>query len=297
MEGIFQWGIEMITALQQFRSPLLDSFFLNITALGSDIFYFLVFAFLFWCVDDRETAGFAVLFCLSFWINSELKRFLDQPRPYNLVPELKIGHCSGGGGLPSYHAQGSFLFWCYLSIWFRRVPVYVISVVLIILIAMSRVYLGRHFPTDIFGGWILSLILLAVFYAARPRIREWFEKSRLYSKITIALIIPFLLSLVKPSSWTVSAMGFLAGFGAGYCILREYINFNVKGAYANKAARYIAGLAGFALINYVMKEITPAREHDLFLLFVFSRFMLMGLWMSAGAPYLFTKMGLVRAEG
>ena len=297
MEGILQWGIDLIVDVQQFRTPFLDLFFKNISALGGDAFYFLIFSFLFWCVDDRETARFAVLFCLSFWINSELKRFLGQPRPYDIVPELKVGYCSGGGGLPSYHAQGSFLFWGYLSLWFKRVHLYVLSIIIILLIAFSRIYLGHHFPTDILGGWLISFTLLCVFYLSHYKIEGRLEKTAFIIKILIAFSVPFIFTFIKPSSWTIGDMGFLAGFGTGYCVLKEFIAFNTAGGFLNKLLRYLTGIAGLVIIYYALKEISPADESSYYLPFLFVRFMFMGLWLSAGAPWVFTKMKLVRAEG
>ncbi|MCU0822547.1 MAG: phosphatase PAP2 family protein, partial [Spirochaetes bacterium] len=288
MEEILQWGIDLIKAIQLHRGPFLDVFFINISALGGDTFYFLVFSFLYWCVDDRETARFTVLFCLSFWINSELKRFLGQPRPYFLDPELKVSYCSGGGGMPSYHAQGSFLFWGYLSVWFRRIPLYVFSIIIVFLIAFSRIYLGHHFPTDILGGWFISLLLLLLFMRAHVKIEAKIENRHFFMKVLLAFLLPLFLTFIKPNAWTVGAMGFLTGFGTGYCILREYIPFNTAGGFFNKLGRYAIGVSGLVCIFYPMHYLFPADGTVPSRVLLFIRFMIMGLWMSAGAPWVFT---------
>ncbi len=296
MEGILQWGIDLIIDIQGSRTPFFDTFFMNISALGGDLFYFLVFSFLFWCVDDRETARFTVLFCLSFWINSELKRFLGQPRPYDLVPELKVGYCSGGGGLPSYHAQGSLLFWGYISLWFRRIPLYALSIIIVLLIAFSRMYLGHHFPTDILGGWLISFALLSAFLAFHEKIEDRLMKWSFIERLALAFFLPFLLTFVKPNGWTIGALGFFAGFGTGYCVLKEYIPFNTAGGFFYKLWRYLIGLAGLAVLYNGLGYLFSAEDRLIFWILLFIKFMLMGFWMSAGAPWVFTRLGLVNVE-
>lgn len=40
-----------------------------------------------------------------------------------------------------------------------------------VLVALSRIYVGVHYPTDIVGGWLLALCLLEVLYPTYDRIR------------------------------------------------------------------------------------------------------------------------------
>ncbi len=296
MDEILQWGIDIIIAIQRFRVPYLDSFFKILTSIGGDLFYFLMLSFLYWCVDAKESARFIVVFCLSYWLNSELKGLLNQPRPYFIEPGLKIGHCSGGGGFPSYHAQGSFLFWGYLALWNKKTLLYIFSAAIILLIAFSRVYLGLHFPTDILGGWILAILMLCIFIKFHGRIEAWLSGLNLSSKILIAFIIPVLMSLVNPSSWIISAMGTMGGFGVGYCIAYKYINFGDSAGFIQKLARYITGIVVLGIIHYGLRDILPGRGHSFFLIFVFIRFWFMGFWISAGAPWIFERLKLVKSD-
>ncbi|MNH95795.1 Phosphatidylglycerophosphatase B [compost metagenome] len=75
-----------------------------------------------------------------------------------------------GFSFPSGHSMGAFtlygiiafLIWKHLSTPFRRVSVIVLSLIMIITIGVSRIYLGVHYPSDILGGYLASGMWLAI---------------------------------------------------------------------------------------------------------------------------------------
>jgi undecaprenyl-diphosphatase len=95
--------------------------------------------------------------CLSYG----LKFAFARPRP-DLVPHLSQVYSSS---FPSGHAMMSAVVYLTLGsllaavIHERRAKLYVISaaVVLTLLIGVSRVYLGVHYPTDVLAGWSVGL--------------------------------------------------------------------------------------------------------------------------------------------
>lgn len=70
---------------------------------------------------------------------------------------------------PSGHAYASFLvfgFFAFLAWRYlkpsRRLPVAGGLVLLIVLVGVSRVYLGAHFASDVVAGWLLAAIILFI---------------------------------------------------------------------------------------------------------------------------------------
>jgi len=106
MDAIFQWGLDFIIMIQQIDTPLLDSFFRAITSLGDELFYLLLFPFLLWCVDFYLGIRVSIIFLLSVYVNTGLKEIFQQPRPFDILPEIQKVHASGYG-FPSNHAQSS----------------------------------------------------------------------------------------------------------------------------------------------------------------------------------------------
>jgi len=90
-----------------------------------------------------------------------LKRGFDRPRP-TVVPQLMVETTAS---FPSGHAMMSSVIYLTLgtlvaqlcSRWRERVYVMTVAGVLTVLVGLTRLYLGVHFPTDVLAGWSVGL--------------------------------------------------------------------------------------------------------------------------------------------
>lgn len=149
----------------------------DITALGgSTILTLISVAVLgFLLIEGKlHTAGFLLLAVLGgLLISLALKYGFDRPRPDFLTHGQKVYTAS----FPSGHSMNAAIVYLTLGAILAKahkswaIRIYVLSVVIVItvMVGLSRVYLGVHWPTDVLAGWVAgaawSLVCWTIFHA------------------------------------------------------------------------------------------------------------------------------------
>jgi len=293
MDSIFQWGLDFIIIIQQIDTPLLDSFFRVITSLGDESFYLLLFPFLLWCVDFYLGIRIGIIFLLSVYVNTGIKEIFQQPRPFDILPEIQKVHAYGYG-FPSGHAQSSLVVWGSIAYWNKQIWIRNLSVLLILLIGFSRIYLGVHFPTDILGGWLIGGLILGLSYFIFLKIKLDFIQGNMLFKIICITLFPVILLQIQSSPDTISSVAVLTGIGYGLLLFSSSIGGIRPGNWLQRLVSFLVGVIGIGIFYLGLKLILPSEGQFFYQLFRFFRYLLLGIWISFGAPWLFIRMGLAR---
>ncbi|MBX4210500.1 phosphatase PAP2 family protein [Candidatus Parcubacteria bacterium] len=151
------------TFIEIHRSPALTSFMVIVTNVASPLYLFIlsiIFSVLLILFNKTRGVGtFFLSMCAGLIIETILKHFLGVLRPTG-----GIVHATSGS-FPSGHATMATIFFVNTINVVRhhtKHPVLqtlfmAFSVLAILCIAVSRVYLGVHWLTDVFGGVLLGL--------------------------------------------------------------------------------------------------------------------------------------------
>jgi len=293
MDAIFQWGLNFIIMIQKINTPLLDSFFRAISLLGDELFYLLLFSFLLWCVDFYLGIRVGIIFLLSVYVNTGLKEIFQQPRPFDILPEIQKVHASGYG-FPSGHAQSSLVVWGSITYWKKQIWIRNLSVLLILLIGFSRIYLGVHFPTDILGGWLFGGLILGLSYFTFLKIKLDFIQGNIIFKIIGITLFPVILLQIQSSPDIISSVAALTGIGYGLLLFHSFIGEIRLGHWLQRLISFLVGIIGIGILYLGLKLILPSEGQSFYPLSQFFRYLLLGIWISFGAPWLFIRMGLTR---
>lgn len=289
MGWIQSWGVAAILSLQTRGGPVVDAFFRAVTLLGDERFYLLFLPLVFWCFDKRLGLRLAVLVLLSNTVNLWLKWACDLPRP-PAPPVVHLTH-ETGPGFPSGHTQSVTVAFGYLASQLRRWRVHIIAAVLVFLVALSRVYLGVHFPHDVLGGLVIGYLLLVLFGRVLPLVERRWAVWSLEWRYAIAVGVPVLLVALWPGAGTASSLGALAGFGVGATYEAEHVRFGPGGPLLRRLLRLLLGAALVVAVYAGLKAVLPEGAFWSLL-----RYAAVAFTASAVAPSVFVRLGLARSE-
>lgn len=154
----------------------LKPFFLGVTALGDPIVTIgigLAVAIYGFYLASVRLALAGITVWLTLGIGAILKILFGRERP---ITEYAANMHIQTLSFPSGHASGATIAYGLLAYFaWHLLPQpwnYIVVgclVTVIILVGVSRVYLGAHFPSDVVAGWMLGLVaLLVVIFFIRP---------------------------------------------------------------------------------------------------------------------------------
>ncbi|WP_241657760.1 phosphatase PAP2 family protein [Anaerobacillus alkaliphilus] len=112
--------------------------------------------------NRSEVYLFIIVLLGSTAFNVLVKTLIKRKRPISdLIIESGYSYPSGHTvGAVSLYGIITFLFWRKLETTQGRVSLIFFSVIMIMIMGFSRIYLGVHYPTDILGAYLLSGIWL-----------------------------------------------------------------------------------------------------------------------------------------
>lgn len=307
--------IDYLVWIQNIRlqlGPVFDNLFLNITAFGELPAATLLISIIYWCIDAE--AGFYLfslnslgLLCLQIFKNCACiyRPWILSEKIHPIPSALEMAR---GYSFPSGHCMIAATSWGGLAFLLRkRKIISTLIVLLIILIAFSRTYLGVHTPQDVLTGLITGLILIfSIHY-----LLKWCEKDKnryLYLlglvNISIILTLIYLICkkypldyingklLVNPYHAKYIAIlfcGWLMGLINGLLICKRFFPFETKNiTFKTRIIRAIFGLFIFYGIFYPTNNylVSHTCQYRIGIPVMF----LVGFLITGIYPFIFTKI-------
>lgn len=295
MNGFFENGFlfseETLNQVHLFWGRGLDWFMVAVTTMGNEIFYTIFIPVLYWCYNKGLAVRAGGAFLIGVTVNSALKDLFNNPRPDpgKLAPgisELNIRYIpKDSPGFPSGHAQDAVAFWGAFAYYLRTGRVFMISAVIILLIAYSRLYLGVHHMGDVIGGLVFGCLVLIIYILAVAWIEKNLTLLHQAALIAIVLILPYLVFRIIHVYDAEKTLGILSGFMVGVILEKDRLEFLPKSGVIPTVIKLIIGFSGVFIIKSGLKSLLPALP-----VADFFRYWLMGIWITLFAPLVFTRI-------
>ena len=153
--------LKILDWFQTLHTPVLDKFMTSVTKLGNAGIFWIILTVLFLLIPKMRKTGVVMAAALIIDLllcNVLLKNLVARTRPYDvntgiqlLVAKLRDYSFPSGHTAASFASAAVLYFAGEKKLWKP-------ALVLACLIAVSRLYLYVHYPTDVLGGVVIGII-------------------------------------------------------------------------------------------------------------------------------------------
>ncbi|MEJ5287264.1 MAG: phosphatase PAP2 family protein [Bacteroidota bacterium] len=182
METLFNIDLSIFYFINKsIANPIFDKLFVLLTVQENWYLLYSVLIYFLWSKYQIRGKIFILLLVITIFVADQLsshliKELVGRIRPCHTLQDIRLlVPCGGGKSFPSSHAVNNFAFAILLGSFFRNYRVHFI--VIATLIAISRIYVGVHYPSDVVGGAILGTLVGFLFvYIHRNLIQKLVER-------------------------------------------------------------------------------------------------------------------------
>lgn len=271
--------ISILLGLQDFRNgagAFLAEFMKKMTFLGELNTALVLLAILYWCVQKELGTYLMMGWCGNRLLNGALKVTACVYRPWirdaRIVPYGDSITTATGYSFPSGHSMNAATLYGGLAV--RKGTsrgLRIVTLVIVALVAFSRIFLGVHTPQDILVGigagilvmwltgklmswvethpekdWIVVCVgigltaALAVYAAVKPYPEDYDANGKL------------IVDGAKMANDTFKAVGWVVAFLTGWVLERRFVGFSTEVSVQKKLMRAVSGLLGFYAVSLIL---------------------------------------------
>lgn len=292
MEDMYEWGLQVIRAIQTIRCAPLDMLGKFIHVVFNSPVYIVILLFYAFCIDMKKARKMGISILFTQALVTGIKNRLCVPRPYTRDPSVALA-TEDSWSTPSGHSAGAASVFPVMAAvekkWKRWVRI-VVAVAVPLLIGVSRCYVGVHYPTDVLSGLCLGYMtaLFAVLFL--DQIDAKVSGLRTSFRVLIVALITYALLLLD--NVDSSMTGGFFGLKFGCILLSKKGGFNAtQGTVKQKLLRFLLG-AAIAMVPYLLMKIFFPSSGELRALFRFVRYAVTCVLAMYVAPLVFVKCGL-----
>ena len=263
--------MEFLHFLEKIRVPGLNEFMLGITYFGDEIAFLVTALILFWCVNKRFGYYILSVGFVGTLANQFMKLWFRIPRPWVLDGNFTIleqaREAATGYSFPSGHTQNAVGTFGGIACTTKNKTVRIISILIAVLVPISRMYVGVHTPLDVSVAAIMAIALVFIF---RPLILgndgKYFPwMLGIMTLLAVAYfcfveLYPFPVdvdvhNLLSGKKNAYTLLGCLIGLLIVYAVDKKWLDFEVKAVWWAQIIKVVVGLGIVLAVKSGMKGI------------------------------------------
>ena len=255
----FEWEVSLIQWIQSWLGTVGVAIATVFTMFGEDLICIAVLGFIYWCWDKELGKEVGLNLLLAVTLCGMIKNIAMRRRPYfdnEGVKCLKAVDSKAdiydipaqGYSFPSIHATKAVTLYTSVGLYTKKkILTVVLGVILPLLIGISRVCLGVHYPTDVIAGWLIGALIIFLV----PLLKKKIKNRWIFYAILVLVTVPGWFYCKSTDYYT--GFGFLTGFILATEFEERFVKFETTRNVLRWILRLGIGIGLYFGINTLLK--------------------------------------------
>ena len=253
-----EWEVKLIEWLQNNTGGIFTALDKVASFIGGEKGLLLVMIIVLFCWKKEVGKKIALLvIAINVWAPM-IKCVVKRLRPYMEHPDKiqardlvetdadAMDIAAQGYSFPSTHSASVLALYGSLAHEIKKKWAWIVAVALTLLVGISRVATGMHYPTDVFGGWALGLIGIVVFRFLDKIKKEWVRYL-----IILITVLPGLIYVRTQDYFT--SLGLLIGLMIVIPFESRFVRFQDTRNVLAMILRTVLAFAIYYVLNTLLK--------------------------------------------
>ena len=289
---MFPFELEFLKWLEGLRTSFLNVFFEGITMLGEETLIILLVVALWFAVDKKLAQQVFFVTATSLSVNGIVKNFAQVPRPFTKGISCVRVDTATGYSFPSGHTQGFATWSSFFAIKVKKIWLSVLVGVLITLVAVSRLYLGAHYPSDVIVAVVLGVSLSAFGNYLFVKVKDT-KKLYLGTFLIMTPFIAYFLYVADPLFADLfKTFGMIGGMVVVSFLDEKTEPLSYEVAWWKKVIRIVLGVVIAVALKEVIKRMNVFEVMPISLFIDAIRYFVVVMAVGVLCPLLFKKIKL-----
>ena len=261
MEGVnfsFEWEVRLMVFLQSHASSLSILLATIFTHMGAEVVMLAIIGYTYWALDKNMGEIIGINSLIGAVVNPLFKNIFLRRRPYfdhSEIRCLKAVNESAdiydiskqGYSFPSGHSTNSMIMYGSIAYLTKNKYIRSICILLPLFVGLSRNILGVHYPTDVYAGWLLGIVIILSMHYLNKIVKDDFKFH-----LCILALSSLGIFYCKTTDY-YTGLGLLTGFIFGFQFERKYVNFLTTDSKLYGCLRVLGGFVLYFGLNILLK--------------------------------------------